>query len=79
MIKLLKAIISLMLSVFFCFTIVFVICAYLEQGIIGEMICLIIFNLIMLWYVNWSIWTKGKVKKFVLLIILLLIMIISYE
>lgn len=36
-------------------------------------LCIIIWNVIMLYYINWAIWTKGKIKKLVMFFVILLV------
>lgn len=55
-----------------------------DSFLIVAMFSIIAFNLLMLYYVNWAIWTKGKIKKIIMFIVitcifLLLTIIIAYE
>lgn len=48
------------------------------------MFSLVAFNLLMLYYVNWALWTEGEIRKFIMFfvitfIFLLLIVVIAYE
>lgn len=48
------------------------------------MFSLVVFNLLMLYYVNWAIWTNGKIKKIIMafvvtFILFLLTVVIAYE
>lgn len=88
MLKLIKIIISLILSTIFVLAIALSIYFHWEQNLTtltaGLLVFLIIFNAIMLWYVNWAIWTKGKAKKVIMMIViisilLLLSIILAYE
>ena len=88
MLKLIKIIISSILSTIFGLAIVLSIYFHWEQNLTiltaGFLVFLIIFNIIMLWYVNWAICTNGKTKKVIMIIViisivLLLSIILAYE
>lgn len=55
-----------------------------DSFLIVAMFSIVAFNLLMLYYVNWAIWTKGKIRKIIMFIaitciFLLLTIIIAYE
>lgn len=67
MIKFFKIITSILFSLFFILgimtSIVIVFGPKLDTFLGNILFLLIVFNLLMLYYVNWAIWTKGKKKK----------------
>lgn len=67
MIKFFKIITSILFSLFFILgimtSIVIVFGPKLDTFLGNILFLLIVFNLLMLYYVNWAIWTKGKKEK----------------
>ena len=88
MVKLFKIITTILLSLVYILGI-FISCVMLWvpkfDAFIGCILfILVLYNLLMLYYVNWAIWTKGKVKKIIMAFVVisffvLFCMIISYE
>ena len=88
MIKFFKIITSILFSLFFVFgiltSIVIVFGPKLDTFQGNILFLLVVFNFLMLYYVNWAIWTKGKKRKIIMtfvvfVIIILMSAFIGYE
>lgn len=88
MVKFIKIITTILLSLVFILGI-FISCVMLwvpkfDAFIGGILFILVLYNFLMLYYVNWAIWTKGKAKKAIMAFVIfslfiLFCLIITYE
>lgn len=88
MIKFFKIITLILFSLFFIFGILTSLAIVFGPKIdtfLGNILfLLVVFNFLMLYYVNWAIWTKGKKRKIIMtfvvfVIIILMSAFIGYE
>ena len=77
LLKLIALLAKILCSIFLCFPFVFLVVVLVHQRFsnydsysLFSDIILTVFNLLMIWYINWAIWTKGIKRKIIMAVVM---------